>query len=83
LPPGGFLLNWTGDKPYVNPLGSPPNLRMYVVKGTPYLSSISNREIFEVLAFRADGILVRILDTAGGITAAGFMVEVTEITAGS
>jgi hypothetical protein len=83
LPPGGFLLNWAGDKPYTNPLGSLPNLRMYVVKGTPYLSSIANREIFEVLAFRADGILVRILDTTGGTTAAGFMVEITEITAGT
>jgi hypothetical protein len=83
LPPGAFLLNWSGDKPYMNPLGSLPSLRMYVVKGTPYLSAIANREIFEVLAFRADGILVRILDTTGGTTAAGFMVEITEITAGS
>lgn len=83
LPPGGFLLNWSGDKPYANPLGSLPSLRMYVVKGTPYLSPIAKQQIFEVLGFRADGILVRILDTAGGTTAAGFMVEITEIAAGS
>jgi len=83
LPPGGFLLNWAGDKPYVNPLGSPPNPVMYIVKGTPYLSPIANRQSFEVLAFRNDGVLVRILDTTGGATAAGFMVEISEITAGA
>jgi len=84
LPPGGYLLNWSGGKPYVNPLGSPPNLRMYVVKGTPYTSSIASQAIFEVMKFSADGIVVRVLETGKGPPVVeGFMVEVTEIVAGS
>jgi len=60
---------------------------MYIVKGMPYLNWTPPapipvpRQIFEVMAFRSDGVLVRILDTAGGTTAAGFMVEISEIAA--
>jgi hypothetical protein len=83
LLPGQFLLNWSGPQPYANPLRSPPQQHTYIVNGTPFLSVPGNREIFEVLAFRDDGILMSILDTAGGATAKGFMVEIVQVMPGA
>jgi len=51
------------------------------VKVTPRagLPAGATRQTVDVLDFAADGIVIRVLDTAGNRTATGFHVEITQI----
>ncbi len=82
--PGTYVLQWSGAPAYVSPLSSPPDGHTYVVNGTAIVNPPSaSRVVFEVLGFQSDGILVRLLDTQGNPTAAGFTVEIKELAAGA
>jgi hypothetical protein len=77
-PLGGYVLNWTQFPTYAQPGGGASY--SYVVEGTSLATAAQTaRQVFEVLAFRPDGILIRVLDTAGALTTPGFMVQITRI----
>jgi len=83
LSPATFLLNWSGSQPYINPLSSPPGAQMYVVKGTSFQSPGGRQQVFDVLAFQDDGILVRVAPPVPpGLSEGGFMVEISVIGSG-
>ena len=80
---GTFLLNWTGSPSYVNPALVSPATHTYLVQGV----AVAKKTVkpvpvtFEVLEFRNDGILVRVIDAQSNATANGFMVEIKELAA--
>ena len=78
---GVYLLNWSGSPAYVNPETSSPVIHTYLVNGTAIAKSTPKAIplTFEVLDFRDDGILVRVVDALGNATANGFMVEIKAI----
>jgi hypothetical protein len=78
---GTFLLNWTGSPAYVNPALASPSTHTYLVQGVAIARKVpkSPPVTFEVLEFRNQGILVRVIDGQGNATANGFMVEIKEL----
>lgn len=78
---GVYLLQWSGSPAYLNPALGSPNTHAYVVNGTAMAKQVPQAipATFEVLTFRNDGILVRVVDAQGHATATGFMVEIKEI----
>lgn len=79
--PGTFVLDWIGTPAYVNPHNSSPANHTYVVKGTALAGKpASSPYVLQVLDFRNDGILIGVQGAKGNDAAAGFQVEISEIT---
>jgi len=80
---GQYLLTWTGFPAYTIPTGSPSNAHDYVVKGTALAGlAASSPYVVQVLSYQNSGILIGVQGTRGTDPAAGFSVEISEVTGG-
>lgn len=78
---GTFLLTWNGFPMYSNPLTGSPGTHTYVVKGAAMAGPASAAPyVLQLASFQPTGILIGVQGINNSGTAAGFSVEISEIS---